>query len=87
VSYLPIVSCHAGVGFLVKPHLYYLLVALLSLAVEGLVQLLFSLFSAGIIPYVAIDGVSLRGGKSRALLCHHLGLSLPVSLLTLSRNS
>lgn len=70
-----------------KPHIYYLLVALLSLVMEGLVQLLFSPFSAGIIPYVAVDDVSLRGGRYRALLCHHLGLSLPMSLLTLSRNS
>lgn len=79
MSYLP-VSCHAGMGVFMKLHLSYLPVALLSLE-KGVVQLLFSPFPAVIIPYVAVDGVSLRGGKFRALLQCHLRLSLPMKLI------
>jgi len=53
------VGCCVGVEFLARPCLSasftHLDVALLSLVVERVVQLVFSSFQAGLIPYVAVD--------------------------------
>lgn len=56
---LPVVGCCAGVEFWARPcvsaSFTHLDVALLSLVVERVVQLASSSFSAGFIPYVAIN--------------------------------
>lgn len=72
----PIVCCMQGLGILTRPCLLLLPIWMWSLYLllwrEGAVQLIFRVFSAGIIPGAAIDFLCPWEGEFRVFLCYHL---------------